>query len=187
VAANLGVLTIGVLRGIVIGILLSFVWLVRRSTNPAIAELGRPPGSRSIDQLGDDVVAVPGVLVIRFDAGLFFANTETLSDRVQALRARRQSEVREIVLSCEGINFVDAQGAETLKELAELSGRDGIGLRLSRVKPEVLAVLERDGLVALIGPDRIHFTTPAAVEAAEAAVHASGSPAPGDPGAAGAS
>jgi anti-anti-sigma factor len=68
-----------------------------------------------------------------------------------------------IVLNLEGVDFVDAQGAAKLTELREVAEAEGVVLRLARVKPQVLDVLELDGLAETFGPDHIHRTLHQAV------------------------
>ena len=69
------------------------------------------------------------------------------------------------VLDLEGVNFIDSQGAAKLTELHDLTGADGVTLRLARVKPQVLAVLQADGFVDRIGANHIHGSVHLAVEA----------------------
>ena len=69
------------------------------------------------------------------------------------------------MLDLEGVNFVDSQGAAKLTEIHELTEADGVTLRLARVKPQVLAVLQADGVVDRIGADHIHGNVHRAVEA----------------------
>ena len=69
------------------------------------------------------------------------------------------------MLDLEGVNFVDSQGAAKLTEIHQLTEADGVALRLARVKPQVLAVLEADGIVDRIGADHIHGNVHRAVEA----------------------
>jgi len=65
----------------------------------------------------------------------------------------------------EGIDYIDAEGADAMKEIAQ-AGRDhDIDLHLARVKTDVLEVLERDGVIDLIGSGRVHDTVAAAVRA----------------------
>jgi MFS superfamily sulfate permease-like transporter len=167
-AAIAGVLSAGVLAGVMIGIFLSLIWLIRESTHPAIFELGNQPGTRLYRDLEGNPhdVTHPGLLILRFDAGLFFANADALSDRLQAIVLSRDPPVRSVILSCEGINFIDAQGAEKLKELTEVVTQSGLTLSLSRCKPEVRDVLEKDGFIELLRSDRMFATTPDAVAAA---------------------
>ena len=69
------------------------------------------------------------------------------------------------MLDLEGVNFVDSQGAAKLTEIHQLTEADGVTLRLARVKPQVLRVLEADGIVDRIGADHIHGNVHRAVEA----------------------
>jgi anti-anti-sigma factor len=138
VAAIAGVLTWGVLAGVVIGIGLSLLWLVYVTTSPPMPLLGREPETGQFRELDEhpEGEAVPGVAVLRIDSGVFFATAEALVARVESL-----GEVRTLVLDCRGVNFVDSQGAETLATLQERMAERGAELRLAQVKPQVLGVL----------------------------------------------
>ena len=164
VAAIVGVLSAGVLTGVVIGVALSLLWLVYVATQPPMPLLGREPGTqvfRDIDENPDDET-FPGIVVLRLDGGLFFATAEALEDRIRELP---QDGRRALVLSLEGVNFVDSQGSAKLTEIHRLTQADGVTLRLARVKPHVRAVLEADGVVDLLGADHIHGNVHRAVEA----------------------
>src|SRR4051795_11726227 len=117
--------------------------------------LGRDAGTNLYRDLGEDPGAetIPGIAVLRFDGGLFFATAEALEDRIRELA---EDGRRALVLDLEGVNFVDSQGAAKLSEIHDLTGADGVTLRLARVKPQVLSVLRADGLVDRIGADHIH-------------------------------
>jgi SulP family sulfate permease len=165
-AAIVGVLSVGVLAGVVIGVALSLGWLVYVATRPAMPLLGRQAGTqvfRDLDEnAGDETF--PGIAVLRMDGGLFFATTEALEERVRELAAHEQDR-RALVLDLEGVNFIDSQGAAKMTELHELTEADGVTLRLARVKPQVLAVLEADGIIDRIGADHLHGNVHRAVEA----------------------
>jgi sulfate permease, SulP family len=166
VAAILGVLSVGVLAGVVVGVVLSLGWLVYVATTPPMPLLGRQAGTqvfRDLDENPDDET-FPGIAVLRLDSGLFFATTEALEDRVRQL-AEEGPRGRALVLDLEGVNFIDSQGAAKLTEIQQLTEADGITLRLARVKPQVLAVLQADGVVDRIGTDHIHGNVHRAVEA----------------------
>src|SRR5207342_1460088 len=87
IAAILGVLSAGVLAGVVIGVVLSLGWLVYVATRPPMPLLGREPGTQVFRDLvenpEDETVA--GIAVLRLDGGLFFATAEALEDRVREL------------------------------------------------------------------------------------------------------
>ena len=166
IAALASTLAFGVLAGVVIGIGLSLLWLVRVATNPGISLLGRQPGTQVFRELGEHPgdEQVPGVVIIRLDGGLFFATSDTLEDRLREV-IHATPDLTGIVLDCEGINFVDSQGAAKLMEMVELAEESGITLRLARLKASVRPTLKRDGVFARFGPDRIHGNVFRAVQA----------------------
>jgi SulP family sulfate permease len=165
VAAIVGVLSAGVLAGVVVGMLLSVGWLIYVATRPPMPLLGREPGThvfRDLDENpGDETF--PGIVVLRLDGGLFFATSQALEDRVRALAEDGSRPPRAVVLDFEGVNFIDSQGAEQLQAILELVEAGGGTLRLARVKPGVLAVLRADGFVDRLGTDRIHGNVQRAV------------------------
>jgi len=166
VAAIVGVLSAGVLTGVVIGVVLSLGWLVYVATRPPMPLLGREPGTQVFRDLDENPAdeTFPGIVVLRLDGGLFFATAEALEDRLRALTEDGDGR-RAVVLDLEGVNFVDAQGAAKVTEIHQLTEADGVTLRLARVKPQVLAVLRADGIVDRIGADHIHGNVHRAVEA----------------------
>jgi high affinity sulfate transporter 1 len=170
VAAIAGTLIFGVLAGVIIGIGLSLLWLVGVATHPEMPSLGRERGTQvfreSDEHPGDDVV--PGIAVIRFDGGLFFATADALEDRLRGT-IHSTPGLTGIVLDCGGINFVDSQGAAKLADIVDLAREADVTLRLARLKPAVRATLARDGVIERIGADRIHGNIYRAVEAEEAA------------------
>ena len=167
VAAIVGVLSAGVLAGVVVGIVLSLGWLIHVATVPPMPLLGREPGTqvfRDLDENpGDETF--PGIPVLRLDSGLFFATSQALEDRVRELAQDGSQPLRALVLDLEGVDFIDSQGAEQLAAILELLEEDGATLRLARVKPRVLAVLRADGFLDRLGSDRIHGNVHGAVEA----------------------
>jgi high affinity sulfate transporter 1 len=165
VAAILGVLSAGVLAGVVIGVALSLVWLVHVATRPPMPLLGREHGTQVFRDLAahDDDETFPGIVVLRLDGGLFFATAEALENRIRGLTD--DGPPTGIVLSLEGVNFVDSQGSAKLRELHDFAEANGLELRLARLKPQVRDVLEADGIVDLIGADHIHGNVYRAVEA----------------------
>lgn len=167
VAAILGVLSAGVLAGVAIGVVLSLGWLIYVATSPRMPVLARQPGTQAYRELdenpGDETF--PGIVVLRLDSGLFFATAEALDDRVRAVIHESEPRLHALVLDLEGVDFVDSQGAAKLVELYEVVNADGVALRLARVKPQVLAVLDADGMVASLGAERIHGNVDQAVVA----------------------
>jgi sulfate permease, SulP family len=166
VAAIIGVLSAGVLAGVVIGVVLSLGWLIYVATRPPMPLLGREAGTqvfRDLDENPDDET-FPGLAVLRLDGGLFFATAEALEDRVRGL-TEDGPHLRALVLDLEGVDFIDSQGAAKLTEIQQLTETAGVTLRLARVKPAVLKVLHADGITERIVEDHIHGNVNRAIEA----------------------
>jgi high affinity sulfate transporter 1 len=165
-AAIAGTLLFGVLAGVMIGIGLSLVWLISVATRPRMPLLGREAGTQAFRELDEHPAdeVFPGIAVMRLDGGLFFATSDALEDRVRDV-ALSTADITAIVLDCGGVDFVDTQGSAKLREILELTRSTGSTLRLARVKPPVRAVLERDGVIHLIGADKIHANIYQAVAA----------------------
>ena len=166
IAAIVGVLSVGVLAGVVVGVVLSLGWLIYVATSPPIPLLGREAGTqvfRDLEEHRDDET-YPGIVVLRLDGGLFFATAQALDDRIRGITDGPDS-LDGVVLDLEAVPFIDSQGAEQLSQVHELVEARGATLRLAGLKPPVLAVLERDGIVQRIGADRLHGDIHRAVEA----------------------
>ncbi|MGX5770245.1 SulP family inorganic anion transporter [Microbacterium trichothecenolyticum] len=166
ITALLGTVVFGVLAGVIIGIALSLIWLVAVATHPEMPTLGRERGTQVFREVdahpGDEIL--PDVAVVRFDAGLFFATADALQDRVREV-IQANPQLAGIVLDCGGINFVDSQGAAGMADVVTLARDAGVQLRLTRLKPGPRAVLEREGVIQLIGADHIHGNIHRAVAA----------------------
>src|SRR4051794_33401990 len=166
IAAILGTLLFGVLAGVVIGIGLSLVWLISVATHPEMPVLAREPGTQVFRELAEhpEDEQIPGVVAIRLDGGLFFATSDALEDRVRDV-IHTNPDLVAIVLDCEGIDFIDSQGSAKLGDILQLAQASGITLRLAHVKPAVRATLGRDGVLDLVGSDKIHGNIHRAVTA----------------------
>jgi high affinity sulfate transporter 1 len=165
-AALLGVMTFGILQGVVIGVVLSIIWLVAVSALPYIPELGRKPGTHAFFDLQQhtDGQTFPGLSIIRFDGGLFFVNADALGDRLRDIRVHADPPLTGVILSMEGVNFIDTEGADALMKIAKAGKEQGVDLHIARLKPQVIEVLRRDGVIDMIGSEHIHDDLAAAVK-----------------------
>ena len=156
--AILGVLTAGVLAGVIIGVVLSVGWLVYIASNPNIPVLGRKPDTQVFRSLENypEGETYPGMLVIRFDAGMFFASSGSLDDRLRELAQDAETRYHTIVISFEGVDFIDSQGSEQIDKILDLTDTYGAELRLARVKPHVLDLLRLDGVIDDLGEEHVY-------------------------------
>lgn len=164
-AAVVGVLSAGVLAGVVIGVVLSLGWLIYVASAPAIPALSRQPDTqvfREAEHPADETIE--GIVVLRLDASLFFATVDALENRVREVLDQTPG-LHGLVLDLEAVVFVDSQGSEKLAAIDGLADAAGVTLRLARVKPRVRGVLSADGVVQRIGDDRIHGNVYEAVDA----------------------
>ena len=166
-AAVIGVLSAGVLAGVIVGITLSLGWLIYVATRPPIPELGREAGTQVFRDLSDHPgdETFHGVVIVRLDSGLFFATSQALEDRVRDLADAHGDALRAVVLDFEAVPYIDSQGMEQLHEIIRLTESRDATLRVARLKQAVREKLARDGLLESIGPDHIHGNVHRAVEA----------------------
>ncbi|MDT2004412.1 SulP family inorganic anion transporter [Rhodococcus opacus] len=128
-AAMAGVLLFDTLPGLVIGIGVSMLLLLYRASRPHVATLARE-GTLWVDaERHPDLPTTPHVLVVRVEAGLFFANSDYVKDRIEELCTEG---TRVVVLDAETSPFVDVSAAQMLLQLRDLLARRGIELRVAR-------------------------------------------------------
>ncbi len=165
--AFVGVVLFGVLVGVAVAVALSLLDVVRRAWRPHDAVLGRAPGVKGYHDVTRYAGAkqVPGLLLFRWDAPLFFANAETMRKRVLDLVASTEPPVQWIVLAAEPITDIDTTAAEMLHDLdAELTKR-GVELAFAELKDPVQDRLRAYGLHARIGQPNFFPTVGVAVRA----------------------
>jgi high affinity sulfate transporter 1 len=165
-AAFAGVALLGVLLGIFVAILLSLADFVRRAWRPHDAVLGREDelkGYHDIDR-HPSARLVPGLLLYRFDAPLFFANAGWFRRRVRRLVAEATHPVRWVVVAAEPITDVDTTAADTLHQLLEELRHEQVTLAFAELKGPVKDRIKRYGLFDAIGPDRFFPTIGTAVD-----------------------
>jgi MFS superfamily sulfate permease-like transporter len=161
-----GVALLGVLPGIGIAVGLSILNVFRRAWRPYATVLGRVDGIPGYHDVRSypDAALLPGLVIYRFDAPLFFANAKTFRDEVLGL-AHAEPPPRWIVVAAEPITDVDITAADVLFELDHVLDERGQDLIVAELKDPVRRKLEVYGLTQAI--ERKHFfpTVEAAVEA----------------------
>ena len=172
VVAMAGILFFGVIAGIAVGVGLSLLLLVARASVPEVRVLGRRPGSDAyLDRARHtDLVTTPGVLVVRLDGPLFFANAGPFHDRIHQLIAVAPQPVEALVIDAEAVSQTDTDGADILARLATELRPRGISIALARVQSDVSDVWRRAGAIEAIGgPEHVFDTVKEAVDGIDAA------------------
>jgi high affinity sulfate transporter 1 len=152
-AAFLGVLGSGLLRGVMIGAVISLVQLLRRASKPHVAFLGRIPGTRRFSdrERHPDNEMIPGVLIIRPEASLIYFNVDHVCELI-AERAQAETNVpRLVVLDLSAAPFVDLQGAHALADLADELAAAGIRIQAVEARSAVRDRLRREGVDEKLG------------------------------------
>lgn len=136
-------LTRGVEAGLVVGVGLSLVLYLYRTSRPHIAEVGQVPGTEHFRNVLRHTVSVsPKVLSLRVDESLYFANARALEDRVNEAVASHP-ELAHVVLQCSAINDIDTSALESLEAIEKNLRDSGITLHLSEVKGPVMDRLQK--------------------------------------------
>ncbi len=179
-SACAGVLVLNILYGVLIAVGISVADLLVRVARPHDAVLGRVPGVAGMHDVNDypDAQTVPGLVVYRYDAPLFFANAEDFRRRALAA-ADAAAPVRWFVLNVEANVEVDFTALEAVEAVRTELARQGAVFALARVKQDLLARLTAFGLTDKIGARYLFPTLPTAVQAYEE--WAGGKP-PSEPG-----
>ena len=167
VVAMLGVMTAGVLPGVLIAVGLALLRLLRLASRPHDVVLG-------LVQEKDDVYSaveeeggrtIPGLIIYRFDSSLLFFNADHFKDRVRAIIRNANTKPKWFLFDVESVPVLDITGADALEELrAELAGL-GVVLAIARAKGLFRVMLDRSGVTEKIGRQHIFPTVHAGAQA----------------------
>jgi MFS superfamily sulfate permease-like transporter len=170
VLALAGVVFIDVLQGMMIGLLASLAFVVYRSSRPHLSSLGRVPdvpGAYSDLARHPENAPVPGVLIVRLDAPMYYANALTARDRLKAMVRDALPPPRAVIFDAEGQDDLDVTSATVLKGLVvELRGA-GVAVYFANVHAPVLERARETGLYEAVGDQFVLPTVDVAVRALE--------------------
>ncbi|WP_072804285.1 SulP family inorganic anion transporter [Rhodococcoides yunnanense] len=167
VAAFLGVALVGVLQGILVAIGLSFVAVVARAWQPYRTELVKPadrPGFHDVSRHPDGQ-RIPGMVIVRFDAPLFFANGEIFDEYVRSVAATAPSPVEWVVVAAEPITGLDTTAVDELVDLDTYLEGNGIRLVFAEMKGPIKDRLIRFGVGDRFDSSHFYPTVESAVAA----------------------
>ncbi len=157
IATFLATLLFGIEYGILIGVSLSLIVLIFRTSRPHVTELGKVPNSdfyRNKNRF-KEVILEEDILVFRFDAQLFYANSSYFIEQLEWMVAEKGEKLKLIVLDAESINRVDSTGIEMLKQQIQFYKKRGVTFYFAGVKGPVRDDLFRGGVLEVI--DLNHF------------------------------
>jgi MFS superfamily sulfate permease-like transporter len=162
----LGVITIDVLPGLVIGVVSMLLLVVYYASRPHVGVLGRIPGAPGA--YGDvgrhpQYESVPGLLVLRLESPLFYANATLVRDRVKHAVGAAEPLPRAVVVDVGANPSLDITSSEMLEQLVDSLHGVGIDFALVEVRRPVADMLRRSGVLATMGEGRVFHTIDEAV------------------------
>jgi SulP family sulfate permease len=167
VCAFAGVIVFGVLNGIVIAVAISIGVFVYRAVRPHDAVLGKLEdidGYHDIER-APTAQTIPGLVVYRFDAAIFFPNALHFREQVLELVARTSPRPRWLMLNAEAVTYVDATAIDMLLELRKALADDGVLFTVARAKGMLRDVFDSTGVTAAFGSENFFPTVAAGVAA----------------------
>jgi SulP family sulfate permease len=174
VVTALGVLTVGILWGILVAVMLSLINLLYHISRPhdALLDAVDARGGTVYRGVTDKETALtePGLIVYRFDAPLVFANAAYFTERLEELVANAGTGLKCVILDAEAISDFDSTAAEALGNLEADLERGRVDLWIARANGPLRNLLQATGLTTRIGNDNFYVSVRAAVTAYRARV-----------------
>lgn len=151
--AFVGVLLLGILKGVTVSAIASILFLLRMMANPHVAMLGRIPGSIRFSDANRHVhnERFPGLFLFRIEAPLLYFNVETVNSTVLDAIHKEETPVRLAVCDLSTSPYIDAAGAKMLLRLEEELEREGIQFRVAEAHAEVREILRATGISEALG------------------------------------
>jgi MFS superfamily sulfate permease-like transporter len=166
IAACLGVVVLGTLKGILVAVLLSMASLLYLANNPPLHVLGRKPGTNVFrprtDEHPEDE-SFPGLVIARTEGRMYFGNAPVIGEKLLALVENQRPRV--LLFDCGAIPGFEFTALKMLVEAEERLRGQGIDLWLAALNPEALEVVRRTPLAERLGHTRMFFTVEDAVSA----------------------
>lgn len=165
VVTIVGVLALGIEPGLLLGAGTALALFLYRTSRPHIAVVGRMAGSEHFRNIRrHPVQTFPGVLLLRVDESLYFANAPFVENELQT-RILETPNLRAVVLIMSGVNGVDSSGLEVLTGIERVLAETGVALHLAEVKGPVMDRLAKTDLLRKLAPAHIHLSAQDAVNA----------------------
>lgn len=162
-AAGIGVLCLGTIYGVSIGIILSFVAMILKATNPPRALMGMVPGKSDYYDLNKNRFAYPikGVVLYRFSEDLFFANIKILQNDI---RQAVQEDTKAVIVDSEAVNSIDFTAADAIALLADSLEKRGIRFYMTGHTDKINRQMRELGIGHLIDNGRVRRTVLSALK-----------------------
>ena len=162
----LSVLVVGPLKAVIVAFLMATINVVRRAAHPGSWIMQQAPdGSHFLPRDSAETPDESGLVIYRFGAPLFFANSAAFQEDVESLIERAPAGIKRFVLDAQAMLDMDTSGAETFREVLELIKGQGTSVGITRASPNLTASLQKFGLLEQIAEDKRYPTNRHALEA----------------------
>jgi high affinity sulfate transporter 1 len=153
-----GELTLGVLQGIALGVVLSLLLLIYRTSHPHGAVLGQLPGTEAYRNVErhPEALTFPGLLIWRPGSDLFFASIGHLGDRLKAALAASRPPTKRVLLDAGSVNVFDVSACDALLNIIKELQSQGITVAFARVRDNIRERMRLGGLEAIVGSANFH-------------------------------
>jgi sulfate permease, SulP family len=153
-----GELTLGVLHGIALGVALSLLMLIYRTSHPEGAVLGQLPGEEAYRDVRrhPEALTFPGLLIWRAGGELFFASIGHLDEGLKAALAASRPPAKHVLLDADSVNFIDTSACDAVLHFIKELQSQGITFAVARVRDEVREQMRLGGIEAAVGPANFH-------------------------------
>jgi SulP family sulfate permease len=159
-------LALGIMPGLLLGIVASILLFITLNTRPNTAILGRLPHTnifRNVQHF-PEAQTIPGLVILRIDASLYFANAVFLKEKVHEICREHGASLKALILDASAVNDLDSSADTALHQLSAEFKTNGIEFYIAGVKAPVRDVMKRSGLYAVLGSEHFFFTIDAAVK-----------------------
>jgi high affinity sulfate transporter 1 len=154
----LGELTLGVLEGIALGVVLSLLLLIYRTSHPHGSVLGQMPGTEAYRNVErhPEAITFPGLLIWRPGGDLFFASIGHLGEGLKATLAASHPPTKLVLVDAEAVNLIDVSACDALLNLIQKLQGQGVTFAIARVRDHVRERLRIAGIEAIVGSDNFY-------------------------------
>ena len=162
--------TVGIKEGILTGIILSMAMLIYRSTKPHIAILGKVPNThfyRNVSRFEGLLTIYEDILIVRFDAQLFFANVSFFKDQLEEFVIKKGEKLKLIIIDGESINSIDSSGIYMLTDIINKYKEMNIEIAFSGMKGPVRDILDKSGIIKKISYNNCFMSIQEAIDTFE--------------------
>jgi high affinity sulfate transporter 1 len=152
--ALVGVLVFGILKGVIISVILSLIFLIRKASNPNVAILGRIGKSPSFSDIErhPSNVQISGLLILRVESSILYFNSDNIFQKILSISDQYPEGIKLLVLDLSSSPYVDVSGTKMLLQLVEHFSKKGVQCKIVEALSGVRDILRKQGMEELIGP-----------------------------------